>query len=58
MEASPSERPKHAELAARIPAPPPDSENEPIQMAKKTFHATLWLVVGFVAAAVVYTTLL
>ncbi len=58
MEANSSERPTHAELAARIPPPPPDSENESIVFAKKTFRVTFWFVVGFVASAVVYTTLL
>ncbi len=58
MEANSPSRPTHAELAAQIPAAPPDDENESIQFAKKTFRWTLALVVMFVGAAVVYTSLL
>lgn len=58
MEANHSSRPTHAELAAQIPAPPPDEENPPVQFAKKTFVWTFILVVLFVGAAVVYTMLI
>ncbi len=58
MDANLSHRPTHAELAAQIPAPPPDEENESIQFAKKTFQWTALLVVLFVGAAVVYTMLI
>ncbi len=47
--------PTHRELAAKIPSPPPDAENEAILFAKKTFGWTLILAVLFVGAAVVYT---
>lgn len=50
-------RPTHAELAAKVPPPPADDENESIQFAKKTFHVTVVGVVLFVAAAVVYALL-
>ena len=56
MEAKPSpDTPTHAELAARIPAAPPDATNEAIQFAKKTFFWTFLLAFGFIGGAVVYT---
>ena len=51
----PTDRPTHAELAAEIPAPPPDESNEAIIFARKTLVWTFRLAVGFVGAAVVYT---
>lgn len=55
MAANPSsDRPTHAELAAKIPAPPPDETNEAIIFARKTLRVTFWLAVGFIGAAVVY----
>lgn len=55
MAANPtSDRPTHAELAAEIPAPPPDETNEAIIFARKTLRWTFWLAVGFIGAAVVY----
>ena len=50
--------PTHAELAARIPAPPPDDQNDAILFARKTFFWTTFLAVGFIGAAVVWTFLL
>lgn len=52
-----SRRPTHAELAAKVPPPPSDDENESIQFAKKTFQVTVIGVVLFVGAAVVYALL-
>lgn len=46
------EGPTHAELAAQIPEPPGDDENEAIQFARKTFRWTALLTLGFVAGAV------
>ena len=55
---SPSHRPTHAELAAEIPAAPPDETNEAIIFARKTLRWTFWLAVGFVGSAYVYNFIL
>ncbi len=55
---APHDAPTHAELAARIPAPPPDDENDAILFARKTFLWTTLLAIGFIGAAVVWTFLL
>ncbi len=47
--------PTHAELAASIPDPPPDAENDAILFARKTFRVTAVLSALFIGAAVVYT---
>ena len=47
--------PTHAELAAQIPPAPPDETNDAIVFAKKTIRVTLFLAVGFIGAAVVWT---
>ncbi|MDE2804950.1 MAG: hypothetical protein OXN18_07375 [Gemmatimonadota bacterium] len=54
----PSDKPTHAELAAEIPAAPPDESNEAIIFAKKTLRVTFWLAVGFIGSAVVYNFIL
>ena len=46
--------PTHAELAAQIPAPPPDDENPAIIFAKKTTYYTLGLCGLFIAAVVIF----
>lgn len=51
---TPADTPTHAELAAEIPAAPPDETNEAIIFAKKTLRWTLLLAVGFIGAAYVY----
>ena len=51
----PTDGPTHAELAAEIPAAPPDETNEAIIFAQKTIRWTVALAIGFVGAAVVYT---
>ena len=53
-ERPPSPRPTHSELAAEIPAAPPDESNEAIIFARKTLRWTLLLAVGFIGSAVVY----
>ncbi len=55
---APQDAPTHAELAAAIPAPPPDEENDAIIFARKTMLWTTVLTVGFVGAAVIWTFLL
>ena len=55
---TPADLPTHAELAAEIPAPPPDETNEAIVFARKTLVWTFRLAVGFIGAAVVYTFIL
>lgn len=55
---TPADRPTHAELAAEIPAPPPDESNEAVIFARKTLVWTFRLAVGFIGAAVVYTFIL
>lgn len=47
--------PTHAELAAQIPAAPPDETNDAIVFAKKTLKNTLIIAVLFIGAAVVWT---
>lgn len=47
--------PTHAELAAAIPAAPPDETNDAIVFAKKTMKNTLIIAVLFIGAAVVWT---
>ena len=54
----PSEKQTHAELAAEIPAAPPDESNEAIIFAKKTLLITVLLAVGFIGSAYVYNFIL
>ena len=59
MEAqAPPDTPTHAELAAQIPAPPPDDANDAILFARSTLKWTSILALGFVGAAVVWTFIL
>ena len=51
----PTDGPTHAELAAEIPAAPPDETNEAVIFARKTIRWTVLLAIGFIGAAVVYT---